>query len=57
MDADRLVRYNKTLKNKTEATKMKSLLETIAYKNKQTEFIESLAPKSKSKSKTKIKNR
>lgn len=39
MDADRLVRFNKTCKNKTEATKTKILLETIAYKNKQDELI------------------
>lgn len=35
MDPDRLVRYNKIMKNKTEVNKTKILLETIAYKNKQ----------------------
>ena len=39
MHSDRLVRYNKVMKNKTEGNKMKILLETIAYKNKQDELI------------------
>lgn len=52
VDADRLVRYNKALKNKTEVTKTKLLLQTIAYRNNQDHIIE--LNKSKSKSKTNI---
>lgn len=33
-EADRLIRINKISKNKTEVIKMKTLLETLAYKNK-----------------------
>jgi hypothetical protein len=33
-EPDKLIRLNKVSKNKTEVIKMKTLLETLAYKNK-----------------------
>lgn len=60
MQPDRLIRYNKLMKNKSEVLKIKAIMEALANKNKQDQLLnlqKNSTRKSPNKSPSKSQNK